>query len=80
MYRREAAATLDAALDRGERTVREAVALLHPTLVGDDRLAPYDPDGRLLANMNTPDDLRRWPATNAGNRTAATETSQTTNR
>jgi molybdopterin-guanine dinucleotide biosynthesis protein A len=79
MYRRLAAPTLEAALDRGERIVRDAVARLHPILVGEDRLAPYDPDGRVLANVNTPEDLDHWRAM-AGNRTAATETSQTTSR
>jgi molybdopterin-guanine dinucleotide biosynthesis protein A len=62
MYARDAAAELSAALDAGERTVAAAVERLQPRLVTDDELAPFDRDGRLLANLNTPDDLARWGA------------------
>jgi molybdenum cofactor guanylyltransferase len=80
MYRRRVAPILDAAIDRGELAVHAAVAQLNPTLIGDDRLAPFDPDHRLFANINTPDDLEHWRATSGRNRTAAPESSQTTNR
>lgn len=62
MYARDAAAELSAALDSGERTVAAAVERLRPRLVGDEDLAPFDRDGRLLVNLNTPDDLARWNA------------------
>ena len=62
MYARDAAAELSAVLDAGERTVAAAVERLQPRLVTDDELAPFDRDGRLLANLNTPDDLARWGA------------------
>jgi molybdopterin-guanine dinucleotide biosynthesis protein A len=62
MYAREAAADLLASLDAGERTVSAAVETLQPRLVGDDELTPFDRDGRLLANLNTPEDLARWNA------------------
>jgi molybdopterin-guanine dinucleotide biosynthesis protein A len=62
MYARDAAAELSAVLDAGGRTVAAAVERLQPRLVTDDELAPFDRDGRLLANLNTPDDLARWGA------------------
>ena len=80
MYRRRAAPILDAAIDRGELAVHAAVARLNPTLLAGDSLVPFDPEHRLFANINTPDDLGRWRASGGRNRTAAPETSQTTNR
>ncbi len=62
MYARDAAVELSAALDAGERTVAAAVERLRPRLVSDEELAPFEQDGRLLANLNTPDDLVRWNA------------------
>ena len=63
MYRASGADSLAAALDRGERTVRAAVAALGPRLLAESELAPFDPLGYLFANLNTPDDLARWGAT-----------------
>src|SRR5580765_4083245 len=80
MYRRRAAPVLDAAIDRGELAVHTAVARLNPTLIAGDSLARFDPEHRLFANINTPDDLGHWGASGGRNRTAAPETSQTTNR
>lgn len=90
MYARTAADSLAAALDRGDRVVRDAVAALDPRLLTETELAPFDPDGRLFANLNTPDDLARWGASPAGgadpdhsrgrHRTARIEASQTTDR
>jgi molybdenum cofactor guanylyltransferase len=62
MYARETLADLTAALDAGQRTVAAAVETLRPRLVADGELAMFDRDGRLLANLNTPDDLSRWGA------------------
>ena len=78
MYARAAVTDLNAALDRGERTVAAAVSALNPRLVGEAELARFDPGGRLLANLNTPADLARWHieptghalALNSGKRTA----------
>ena len=50
LYRRITARNLrvgDALMDLAVRTV------------GPDELAPFDPDGRLLCNVNTPDDYER---------------------
>jgi molybdopterin-guanine dinucleotide biosynthesis protein A len=93
MYARRAAAPLVAAIERGERAVVTTVRELEPRLVGDDELAPFDREGRLLANINTPDELVRFCRaqtprvattsrndTSAGDRTAASEASQTTRR
>jgi molybdopterin-guanine dinucleotide biosynthesis protein A len=80
MYRRRVAPVLDAAIDRGELAVHAAVARLNPTLIAGDSLAPFDPEHRLFANINTPDDLGHWSAGGGRNRTAAPETSQTTSR
>jgi molybdopterin-guanine dinucleotide biosynthesis protein A len=80
MYHRRSAPLFEAALSRGDYAVRNAVAQLHPTMLDESVLATFDPDDRLLANINTPDDLRRWSVASTGNRTAPTETSQTTNR
>jgi molybdenum cofactor guanylyltransferase len=80
MYHRRVAPLLDAAIDRGELAVHAAVARLNPTLIADDRLAPFDPEHRLFANINTPEDLGHWRVSIGRNRTAAPETSQTTSR
>jgi molybdopterin-guanine dinucleotide biosynthesis protein A len=80
MYHRRVRPMLDAAIDRGELAVHAAIARLNPLLIADDRLAPFDPERRLFANINTPDDLRHWRASSGRNRTAAPEASQTTSR
>jgi len=59
VYRRQASAHLERALDHGERRVREAVHALGPRYVTTAELAPFDPDGRLLWNINTPDEYAR---------------------
>jgi molybdenum cofactor guanylyltransferase len=63
MYATSGAKVLAAALDRGGLTVRTAVASLNPRLVGAEEIARFNPDGRLLANLNTPADLERYGAT-----------------
>ncbi len=82
MYQRAAAAVLRNALDSGERRVRHAVDRLSPRYVHEAELRRFDPEGRLLWNVNTPDDHTRANAHEAGgrHRTAASETSQTTIR
>ena len=59
VYRTRAAASLARALDAGERRVRAAVGALQPRYVTPEELAPFDPDGRLLWNINTPEDYAR---------------------
>ena len=82
MYRRRAAPTLDAAIDRGELAVHAAVARLNPhadraTIAWRRSIRTH----RLFANVNTPDDLGSLAChAAAGIGTAAPETSQTTNR
>lgn len=73
VYARRAADVVGGALDRGERRVIEAVAALPPRLIPSAAVRPFDPDGRLLINVNTPDDYARatrLAAPNAANRTA----------
>ena len=57
-YRRESAARLLARITRGELRVLEAIADLDVHEIGPDELAAFDPEGRLLLNVNTPDDYR----------------------
>lgn len=59
VYHRTAAPRLIAALESGQRRVVEAVAALEPRILGDREIAPLDPEGRLLTNVNTPDDYAR---------------------
>jgi molybdopterin-guanine dinucleotide biosynthesis protein A len=46
-------------VDEGVRKVQEALASLRLRIVEGDELAVYDPDDRLLHNINTPDDYAR---------------------
>lgn len=59
VYHRRAAHRLVEAVARGERRVTEAVAGLSPRVLDDAAIAPFDADGRLLANINTPDEYTR---------------------
>ena len=54
-----AATTLERLLADGVRAVREALGRLRVHVIGADALRAFDPDGRLLHNINTPDDLAR---------------------
>ena len=58
-YDRRIAAHLKARIDRGELRVGDALAGLDVRELGPDELAPFDPDGRLLLNVNTPADYDR---------------------
>jgi molybdopterin-guanine dinucleotide biosynthesis protein A len=93
MYARRAASPIAAAIARGDRGVIATVEQLEPRLVGGDELTPFDRADRLLANINTLEELARFghaqtppgAATSlddvsAGDRTAASEPSQTTRR
>jgi molybdenum cofactor guanylyltransferase len=93
MYARRALGTITDALARGERTVVETVVRLGPRVLRAEDLKPFDADGRLLVNINTPGDVARWnvrhtPLRSAtvsddasgGDRTAPPDPSQTTTR
>jgi molybdopterin-guanine dinucleotide biosynthesis protein A len=58
VYHRDVAARLRIRIDRGQWRVTDALEDLTVHAVTDRDLAPFDPDGRLLLNVNTPDDLR----------------------
>jgi molybdopterin-guanine dinucleotide biosynthesis protein A len=58
-YRRRVAPRLRQQLDAGERRVVVAVAALDVLVLDDAALAPLDPDGTLLCNVNTPADYAR---------------------
>ena len=62
MYAREAAPVIRRSLDQGERRVREAVATLRLRVIEGRELAAFDPDGRLLHNINTQNDYDRASA------------------
>jgi molybdopterin-guanine dinucleotide biosynthesis protein A len=58
-YTRGVAPRLKARLDAGHLRVIEAVTALDVRYLDPDELAPFDPDGRLLFNVNTPEDHSR---------------------
>ena len=58
-YHRRIADHLRTRLDAGALTVRDALAGLNIRTLAPGELAPFDPDGRLLLNVNTPDDYAR---------------------
>jgi molybdopterin-guanine dinucleotide biosynthesis protein A len=58
-YRARVASRLKRHIDAGELRVRDAVDGLHVREVGPDQLAAYNQEGRLLLNVNTPDDYAR---------------------
>ncbi len=61
-YDRTALPAIEEHLRRGSRRVTEALAGLRVREIGLDALAPLDPDGVLLLNVNTPQDLARAEA------------------
>ena len=58
-YARRIAGHLYRRITAGELGVRDALVDLTVREIGADELAPFDPDGRLLLNINTPDDYAR---------------------
>ena len=58
-YSRRVAGHLKARIDSGDLRVIEALADLDVCELGPDELAPFDPDGLLLLNVNTPDDYAK---------------------
>ncbi len=63
VYRRECAAPIARALDRGVRKVTDALVELRVQTVEESEWRKIDSDGRVLSNMNTPadyDEARAW--------------------
>ena len=63
VYRRECAEPIIAALHRGVRKVTDATEQLRTEFVTEREWHHIDPDGRVLRNMNTPEDYeeaRKW--------------------
>jgi molybdopterin-guanine dinucleotide biosynthesis protein A len=58
-YARRIAGRLRAHLDAGRLRVIDALSELEVRHMGPDELEPFDRDGRLLLNVNTPDDYAR---------------------
>ena len=58
-YDRRIAAHLKTRIDRGELRVSDALTGLDVREINPDEVAPFDPDGRLLLNVNTPADYER---------------------
>jgi len=58
VYHRDVAPRLRDRIDRGHWRVTDALADLRVSAMTDADLAPFDPDGRLLLNVNTPEDLQ----------------------
>lgn len=58
VYHRHVEATLRARIDTGRWRVTDALEDLRVAAFTATDLAAFDPDGRLLLNVNTPDDLR----------------------
>jgi molybdopterin-guanine dinucleotide biosynthesis protein A len=58
-YHRRIAARLKARIDAGALRIADALRDLDVRDIGPDELTPFDPDGRLLLNVNTPADYER---------------------
>jgi len=58
-WARSAAPQLRARIDAGALRIVDATAELDVREIGPAELASFDPDGRLLVNINTPDDYTR---------------------
>jgi molybdopterin-guanine dinucleotide biosynthesis protein A len=63
VYRRECAAPIVAALERGVRKVTDAMAEFRMECLSESEWNKHDPESRVLRNMNTPSDYieaRKW--------------------
>ena len=58
-YHRRIADRLKTCIDEGALRISDALRDLQVRDIGPDELAPFDPDGRLLINVNTPGDYER---------------------
>lgn len=59
LYHRRIAPVLASRIARGDWRIVDALDSLDVDEVGPDALGAFDPDGRLLLNVNTPDDYQR---------------------
>lgn len=79
-YPVSAAGLIHERLTQGRLAVRDLFDELPHRLLNDNDLAPFDPDGMLLFNVNTPDDLQhaqRYADQLGAHRTAASVDRQT---
>jgi len=63
VYRKECAAPIVSALERGVRKVTDAMADFHLEYPVESEWKEFDPEGRVLRNMNAPsdyDEARKW--------------------
>lgn len=60
VYRRDALATVTAALDAGTRRMQDVLAALGPLLIGEQEWRSHDPTGRTIDDVDTPADLDRF--------------------
>jgi molybdopterin-guanine dinucleotide biosynthesis protein A len=58
-YHRRIADRLKTRIDAGALRIADALSDLQVRDIGPDEVAPFDPDGRLLTNVNTPGDYER---------------------
>lgn len=61
-YRREIAEVIRRHLARGVRALEALLADVPVRIIEPDEIAPFDPDGLLFFNVNTPDDYARAQA------------------
>jgi molybdopterin-guanine dinucleotide biosynthesis protein A len=59
VYARSAAPVIRRSIDQGVRRIREAIDPLRTHVIEGPALEAFDPGGRLLDNINTPDDYAR---------------------
>lgn len=59
VYAPSAAARIHRRIQNGQLKVIDALADLRVREIGPEELAPYDPDGTVFININTPDDYQR---------------------
>jgi len=59
VYARSAAPHIRRSIDQGVRRIREAIDSLRIHVIEGPALEAFDPEGRLLENINTPDDYAR---------------------
>lgn len=59
VYAQSAAAAIRRRIRHGQLKVVDALADLAVREIGPEEITPYDPDGTLFVNINTPDDYQR---------------------
>ena len=59
VYAQSAAAAIHRRIMDGQLKVVDALADLSVREIGAEEITPYDPDGTLFVNINTPDDYQR---------------------